>query len=588
VVVTIAKPVSINGEWGAASQPAWLVLNLPTSGVTLNSSSSLHGFVNTPSGGVTLNGNSRIVGAVVCDQLTLKANALIRGVSNPANQSPIVALTSPANGAQFQAPATITLMASASDPDGAIARVDFFHNGVLAGGASIAPYQLIVTGLAAGSHTFTARATDAGGASTDSSPVTVGVAGINLPPSVALTAPLPGSIFNFPATITLAAAAQDPDGSITRVEFYQDKKRLGESTQAPFNFIWTGMLPGSYALSARAYDGHQAAADSVAAGVTVQAALPYITDFEGPEGYALGALDGQGGWVVSGFATNTDQTSYAGGRAVILAATSPATRISQIFPAYSGRSLVYLDFFARLAAGDTAASSSEVRVEGARLALVREGNEGEWQVFQGNGAGSGVWQRTGHKVALRADGQSVAWQRLTVRQNFAVKQWDLYADGRMIASDVGMIDNSADRFSRFEVVGATSSDVVFDHLYLGFDHPLFTDADEDGMDDAWESARGLNPTINDRSSDLDGDGLTNLREYRLGLRPDARDTDGDGLPDGWEVRYGLDPLRADATTDSDGDGQTNMQEYLLGRDPSKGAVTDINGAVNLRLYSPAR
>jgi hypothetical protein len=47
-----------------------------------------------------------------------------------------------------------------------------------------------------------------------------------------------------------------------------------------------------------------------------------------------------------------------------------------------------------------------------------------------------------------------------------------------------------------------------------------------------------------------------------------KDTDGDGLPDDWEIKYGLDPKNpADATTDLNGDGYTNIEEFINGRDP---------------------
>ena len=44
----------------------------------------------------------------------------------PQNQSPTVALTAPANGASYTAPASVALTASAADSDGSIARVEFY------------------------------------------------------------------------------------------------------------------------------------------------------------------------------------------------------------------------------------------------------------------------------------------------------------------------------------------------------------------------------------------------------------------------------------------------------------------------------
>ena len=41
----------------------------------------------------------------------------------------------------------------------------------------------------------------------------------------------------------------------------------------------------------------------------------------------------------------------------------------------------------------------------------------------------------------------------------------------------------------------------------------YPDADHDGMPDAWEKARGLDPQMNDSAADRDGDSYTNLEEF---------------------------------------------------------------------------
>ncbi|MCW9705279.1 hypothetical protein [Fodinibius salsisoli] len=48
------------------------------------------------------------------------------------------------------------------------------------------------------------------------------------------------------------------------------------------------------------------------------------------------------------------------------------------------------------------------------------------------------------------------------------------------------------------------------------------------------------------------------------------DSDSDGMPDDWEEKYGLDPNDpSDATSDINGDGYTNIEKYINGIDPTK-------------------
>ncbi|RDY67215.1 chitinase [Lysobacter soli] len=104
------------------------------------------------------------------------------------NQAPTVTLTSPANGATYNAGSSIAVTANASDSDGTVASVEFFRGSVSLGVDTSAPYAVTWSNATAGSHSFTAKATDNQGATTTSSAANITVNGTpptdTTPPSV--------------------------------------------------------------------------------------------------------------------------------------------------------------------------------------------------------------------------------------------------------------------------------------------------------------------------------------------------------------------------------------------------------------------
>ena len=768
VVITLANAVSANGSLGNSAHPEWGILNFAAGGLTLNGNVSAYGYVTAPSGTVTVNGNAQLVGGLIADRLTLNGNSLLRLIAPPTanqpptvaltapadgatftgtasftfaataadadgtvtkvefyqggtklgedttapytlphtvsapgsytytaraidnlgattdsaavtitvtslNQPPVVALTSPADGTLLTAPASVLLAATASDPDGSIGKVEFYQGATKLGedftapftfpltltspgtyvfsakafdlqslsttstaitvtvvapnqpptvaltappdGASFpapasftltataadndglvtkveffqslpasgvgaakigedsfSPYESGVAGLAAGNYTYLARATDNTGSATDSAPVTVQVTSLNHPPTVTLTTPADGSSFTFPVTLTLAAVAADSDGTIAKVEFYSGTTKLGEaitpSSPGTFTLTFTLTSAGTYSLTARATDNTGASITSAAITVTVAAnGVPYLANFEPAEGYQPGPLDGQNGWAVTGTATVGSALRYAGQQGVTVAPAASAALLVRAFVNIDP-SVTFVDLFALPAAATTATGGVFFDTDAARVALTGSSPVGVIQAFQGDGAGGGVWAPTATGPVLDAAGRSADWLRLTTRADYAAKKWDLYFNGRMVAADLGFINNTQPAFTGLGLSGHATLTTGFDDLLVAFDNPLFIDADRDGLDDAWETTHGLNPALNDRNGDLDGDGLTNLQEYLLGTNPNNTDTDGDGLPDGWEKEHNLSPLLgADAALDTDGDGASNLAEFTAGTNP---------------------
>jgi RHS repeat-associated protein len=91
------------------------------------------------------------------------------------NAPPAVAVTSPGTGASFTAPATISLLASASDSDGTVASVTFYQGTAPIATVSTAPYTFTWISVGQGSYALTVVATDNDGAVTTSAPINITV-----------------------------------------------------------------------------------------------------------------------------------------------------------------------------------------------------------------------------------------------------------------------------------------------------------------------------------------------------------------------------------------------------------------------------
>ena len=93
----------------------------------------------------------------------------------PPNQRPSVALTSPADGTTIVLGGAVTVSATASDPDGTIASVQFLDGATVIGTDATSPYSITWTPAGTGTHTITARATDDDGEASVSGARTVSV-----------------------------------------------------------------------------------------------------------------------------------------------------------------------------------------------------------------------------------------------------------------------------------------------------------------------------------------------------------------------------------------------------------------------------
>ncbi len=120
------------------------------------------------------------VQAKATDNLSLVGAFASATMNVVANTPPTCVLTNPTSSLLITAPTAINLEATASDNDG-VTGVDFYVNGTLVGSDATSPYSYSWTSTA-GIKTFYAKATDAFGAFTNSSSVTLDIADPNALP----------------------------------------------------------------------------------------------------------------------------------------------------------------------------------------------------------------------------------------------------------------------------------------------------------------------------------------------------------------------------------------------------------------------
>jgi len=156
-------------------------------------------------------------------------------------------------------------------------------------GTNGAPSGLWDSGVYAGAlpHAFTNTFTSAGNfVYYCSIHVSFGMTGVvsvaagSLPPTVSITNPPDGTTLAAPASLTLAATASSPSGTVTNVQFFQGAASLGNITTAPYFVPVNSLAAADYTFSAVASDNTGLTATNA---VTVHVVTPVAILLSAPQ-----------------------------------------------------------------------------------------------------------------------------------------------------------------------------------------------------------------------------------------------------------------------------------------------------------------
>ena len=233
--------------------------------------------------------------AVAKDTGGITVTSAIVDISVVTNLPPKVHIVEPHNGALILGPTNVEVEAAAFDPDGTVASVKFFSGSNSLGTVTAPPvmfvtnrwgvfpikepFSLTWSNAPVGAHVLTAVASDNGGATATSAPVSITIV-TDLPPRVHIESPENGSSYLAPATIKIRADASDPDGSVAKVQFFAGTNSLGvvttpvvvtneEFVDSDYLLTWSNAPAGTYTLRAIATDNAGLTSTSPPVKVTV-------------------------------------------------------------------------------------------------------------------------------------------------------------------------------------------------------------------------------------------------------------------------------------------------------------------------------
>lgn len=143
--------------------------------------------------------------------------------------------------------------------------------------------------------------------------------------------------------------------------------------------------------------------------------------------------------------------------------------------------------------------------------------------------------------------------------------------------------------------GGTSSNSGGRAQINGFQLRTFAgagDTDEDGMNDLYEIANGLNINVDDTNLDSDGDGISNIDEFNHvpQLPAGIADADGDGFTDGEEVDGLVNPFGTPVTNQLTTGISLGAATDPLNDDSDDDGVNDfeeVNGTLNTSFANEA-
>ena len=179
------------------------------------------------------------------------------GLDNVADVDGLnIDITAPVNNANVLVGQEITLSANVTESNGNLDKVNFKINGDFYKTVNQRPFTTTFTPETAGTYQVAVKAFDNDGVSIEKF-VTITASDTvqgNQAPTVTITSPLEGAVYDLGEVINLEASATDPDGNLEKVNFKINDAFYKTDNQRPFENTFSTNEAGIYKIAAKAFD----------------------------------------------------------------------------------------------------------------------------------------------------------------------------------------------------------------------------------------------------------------------------------------------------------------------------------------------
>lgn len=263
-----------------------------------------------------------------------------------------------------------------------------------------------------------------------------------------------------------------------------------------------------------------------------------LTTFENPitSGTNLSAVSTA--WTVANGEAKVEAGSgYQGSQGVkITKGDNAEARITRAITWNAAEQTAYIDFRVKPAA-NAQGSNAAIMVNGSQIGLQKQediphaigkgdiwvlnGTDPKWISAPANldgGLSYSQWLLTHGEFELNAAKTAATdFMRITLRQDYERKVWDLYVNGILTGADLRFEKQGI--LNALHIFGSSADDVFIDELQALPSNMLFPDADKDGIPDSVEVANGSNPNVKDRDAIDPVTGKSYLQKYLQQLWP---------------------------------------------------------------------